>query len=292
MEDNYKKTLLEFFGLLAFLWLLWYFNGGPTHTDRLDKPFLKPPSPINTNEVYGELPSLPTNIGISTGKSLRVGGASEYSDARLSFSKSEEGEGEYIELYVLPTSKYPVNLTGWKIKGVIDSEARIIGTGVYSFKQGEVNDESNILIYPGEKALIIPGESPVGVSFKLNKCTGYLEQFQTFSPHLPQNCPQFALDGQAFSGNAECSVFARSILRCNAYVKEFPSSISQSCGQLISKRLNYNSCVSDYSIATGFRKPEWRVYLEGKDSFGSKDGDLISIFDANNNLIDSIFYSK
>lgn len=290
--DGNKKTLIEFFGLIMFLWLIWFYGGGPARIDRADKPFLKPPSPLNTDEVFGDLPAVPSLPDISVDKRLRIGESKDYSDARLSFSGNGSG-GEYLEVYVLPTSKNAINLTGWMIKGVIDAEARTVGNGVYSFSQGKVNKEENIWIYPGEKAFIIPGESPVGVSFKLNKCIGYLEQFQVFIPHLPQSCPQFGIDGQIPLGtDTECGLFIRSIPRCNAYIKSFPSSVLQTCSQLITKRLNYNSCVSEHVRDADFRKGEWRVYLGGSDTFGSKNGDLINIFDADNRQIDSIFYSK
>ena len=292
MGGDSKKILAEFFKWFVFFWLLWFFSSGPSHLDRTDKPFLKPPTPLNTNGVFGSVPSLFSISGTdaNTKKNIRLEDAKTHSDVKLSFSQDKEQGGEYIEISVLSTNNDPVDITGWKIKGAIDPEERIIDTGVYDFYQGKVNDEKHILIYPGEKALIIPGESPVGVSFKLNKCIGYLEQFQDFSPHLPQNCPQFGLDGN--DTEPICGQFIRSIPRCNAYVKDFPLQVSQSCSQLINRRLNYNSCVSEHFTDTDFKTAEWRVYLGGREAFGSENGDIVSIFDAKGNLIDSIFYSK
>lgn len=46
------KHLLELVGLLIILWLVWFFLGGANSKDT-DKPFLKPPAPIDSGEKYG-----------------------------------------------------------------------------------------------------------------------------------------------------------------------------------------------------------------------------------------------
>jgi hypothetical protein len=47
MAWNHLKGLLF---ILAILWVVWFFWGAKKDTD---KPFLKPPAPIDTGEKYG-----------------------------------------------------------------------------------------------------------------------------------------------------------------------------------------------------------------------------------------------
>jgi len=48
------KELKWFGGLLAVFFLLWFISGGPErYTEDKNKPFLKPPVPLDTGEVYG-----------------------------------------------------------------------------------------------------------------------------------------------------------------------------------------------------------------------------------------------
>ncbi|QQR76894.1 hypothetical protein IPJ63_01360 [Candidatus Nomurabacteria bacterium] len=48
------KELKWFGSLLAVLFLAWFISGGPERYDlENDKPFIKPPSPLNTGEIYG-----------------------------------------------------------------------------------------------------------------------------------------------------------------------------------------------------------------------------------------------
>ncbi|MEI6296798.1 MAG: hypothetical protein WCO84_04110 [bacterium] len=247
---------------------------------------MRPPNPLNSGEVYGEL-ALPKIPELTKNSQVKVG--KDYSNARLSVSLDKETNTQIIEISVLPTSKKSINITGWKIKGVIDSVPKVIEKGVPIFKQGKVNEEKDVVVYPGEKALILPGYSPIGVSFKLNKCSGYLEQFQAFTPHLSQSCPRDYLEGNL---DLSCTLFLKTITNCNAYIKEFPRDVSKECQDVVNRRLNYNACVEENYQDTNFGSGEWRVYMNSTNSFGSKGGDMISIYDADNNLISTIFYSQ
>jgi len=38
--------------ILVILWFAWFLTGGPKHTERLKGPFLKPPAPMDTGDIY------------------------------------------------------------------------------------------------------------------------------------------------------------------------------------------------------------------------------------------------
>jgi hypothetical protein len=46
------QDLLKLIGILAILWIVWFFMGGANSQDT-DKPFVKPPAPIDTGIKYG-----------------------------------------------------------------------------------------------------------------------------------------------------------------------------------------------------------------------------------------------
>ncbi|KKQ35901.1 MAG: hypothetical protein US50_C0003G0021 [Candidatus Nomurabacteria bacterium GW2011_GWB1_37_5] len=48
--------------ILVGLWFVWFFTGGPEHFESLAGPFLRPPAPLNTGEIYGK----DINLGIKT----------------------------------------------------------------------------------------------------------------------------------------------------------------------------------------------------------------------------------
>ncbi|MFA5934120.1 MAG: hypothetical protein WC795_02785 [Candidatus Paceibacterota bacterium] len=47
------KDLKWLIGILVILWFVWFFTGGPKRFEQNNKPFIKPPSPINSGERYG-----------------------------------------------------------------------------------------------------------------------------------------------------------------------------------------------------------------------------------------------
>jgi len=273
---------------LFALWIFWFISGGPFRTEEAKKPFLKPPSPLNTGVVYGELPELQTP-SFDLKKDIRVGSGVDYSSASLSASTDEETGQGVIEIKALSNSKKPLNISGWMVKGVVDKEPRVIGGGAGTFYQGKLNTESDIVLYPGERALILAGESPVGASFMVNKCSGYLAQFQSFAPGFSSICPHIGLDNPTATSDETCGQFVRSISRCNAFVGAYPSNISSACRNLVETNLTYNSCVKNHINDLDFYRAEWRVYLGGEDTFGSEKGDIITIYDSEGNKIDSIF---
>ena len=76
-----------------------------------------------------------------------------------------------------------VNISGWSVR----TEKRTllpIPQGTFLFRQGIVNPLQDIVLEPGEKAIIVSDQSPIGVSFKINKCSPKLERYQVFSPKI------------------------------------------------------------------------------------------------------------
>ncbi len=317
-----RKILKEFFGWMLFLWLLWFWSGGPLRIEQIDQPFLKPPSPLNSGEDFGQMSNSATisfsgfkkNIDIRSNNQSDSNESNKDSSDNVSnpdsnesqnskksqylgminiyVAKGYDGNPDFLEIVALKTNKKPINITGWEIKSSTSRFSGKISLGAETIYQGKISEESDIFLYPGEKALILPNSSPVGISFKMNKCIGYLEQFQEFYPHLPKYCPHPGFDEPQIEDGG-CKAFAKTINRCNAFINDFPEDLSDTCKKTISKRLSYNSCVSEHIEENDFYKKEWRVYLgEKENAFGSKNGDFIRIYDAGGHLIESIFYNK
>jgi len=50
MAWNHLRGLIL---ILILLWFIWFFTGGPQKYESKAGPFLKPPAPIDTGEIYG-----------------------------------------------------------------------------------------------------------------------------------------------------------------------------------------------------------------------------------------------
>jgi hypothetical protein len=51
-DGSTGNDMMWFLGIVLIVWVIWFVTGGPGRYDKT-KPFLKPPSPIDTGETYG-----------------------------------------------------------------------------------------------------------------------------------------------------------------------------------------------------------------------------------------------
>jgi len=89
---------------------------------------------------------------------------------------------EYLTLSIIGSYSDPIRISGWTLTNGTSTTG--IPEGAVLLQQGIVNTEAPITLYPGERALIITGPSPVGTSFRINTCSPLLEKFQSFTPSL------------------------------------------------------------------------------------------------------------
>ncbi len=47
------KELKWFLLILALLWIVWFFTGGPQRFESINKPFIQPITSPNSGQVYG-----------------------------------------------------------------------------------------------------------------------------------------------------------------------------------------------------------------------------------------------
>jgi len=271
--------------ILVAIWVLWYLSGGPARYEAKNGILLKPPAPLSTGEIYGRPPEISFKIPDTINVSLLDGRAAIGAKNNL---RATNPQKEYFE--IVAQSDTPINITGWKLVGKNGPEA-VIGGGVRLFKSGEVNKTTDIYLSRGEKAVISSGASPVGFSFLVNSCSGYLGQFQKFEPSLSNACP--SLSGESlvkkYPLESACLDYLKEVPLCETPVKTLPSGLSSACRQFVLEHASHNACVSDNIGAGGFYGNEWRVYL-GKTGELWGDHDSIKIYDSSGAFVGTYTY--
>ena len=111
---------------------------------------------------------------------------------------SGDGDEEYLIVTVSGSADAPITVTGWKLAATRSRAYGFIPQGVELYTLGSVHTSHPITLNPGDRAVIVSGRSPVGVSFKENICSGYLERRQDFYPALSQSCPRPSDDFDRF----------------------------------------------------------------------------------------------
>ncbi len=210
-----------------------------------------------------------------------------------SVTRSNDPTKEYLSIYVTNT-KTPINVTGWTIKSLSSGQSVKIPKGTYLFFTGTVNSEEDIYLNSGETLQLITGISPNGASFKLNKCSGYLSQFQTFTPYLYTSCPLPRNEDLSSIPktvkNDACFDYIESFPGCRIQTQNVPANWSYECTNFIYNKINYPSCINTHKNDKDFYGKEWRVYLKRSERIWKDRREEIVLYDTTGKIVDTLKY--
>lgn len=308
-----------FIGVFVFIFLIWIATGGPLHPLAFTGPRLAQPGVLGGG-TYLQLPQAPfaignTNVSLSDYSSNNSGGSatplpsfagdtvfgtpSPYRGiVRMSHYVSGAGSSdpgnEYLEISVAQNAGVPVDLSEWTIKSDATGNSIIIPKGTEVPTSGIVNEAEDIILSPGTRAIIISGSSPIGASFRENKCIGYFSTFQHFSPSLPQNCPVpsdelASFYGQNYIRDAACIDYVQKLSRCQVTLTP-PVNASGACKNFLVQYLHYNGCVTAHRNDTDFKGDTWRIYLGRTNSMWRVKHEVVKLLDVNGKTVDAFSY--
>ena len=309
-----------FIGIFAFIFLVWVATGGPTHQLAFSGPTLSQPGALGGGG-YLSLPTAPFSLG-SNGVSLPGSSSGTGSNAPVPSSSSLSGvdfgtpspyrgivtlshyvsgagstdpNNESVRISVDSNAGTPVDLSGWTLESEATGAAIVIPKGTETPHSGIVNAVQDIVLSPGEQAIVISGRSPIGASFRENKCIGYFAQFQTFSPALPDTCPSPTTELASFYGSsyyvrdASCIDYVNTLSRCQAVLTP-PTTVSGACQTFLVKYLNYNGCVSAHESDSDFLGNTWRIYLGRTNSMFRSQHEVVKLLDSSGKTVDAFSY--
>jgi hypothetical protein len=298
--------------IVLALGALWVFSGGPEAGERGD--FYNPSStksfissfnynfvPISRDSVSSDEDSSQRydEIFEEYGRTRDFGETSPYWGL-VTIDKSSRGprqtssQDEYITLNVSSKLTEPITITGWKLQSMISNDTVAIPEATKVSTSGNVNIEQPIVVSSQDKIYLLTGRSPIGSSFQINKCSGYFEQFQNFTPSISKQCPlpvdEFVFaESDPFRFGDECLAYIENLDRCYMPLEALPIGFSSSCTVFITRKINYTSCVSNHRDDEDFFKPEWRVYLK-RDQEVWNTRDIIRLLDNEGKTVDVFSY--
>lgn len=312
-----------FIGIFVFIFLIWIAVGGPMHPIAFTGPTLAEPQELGGG-TYLQLPRAPFRVGSqnvslpgssdganTTGYSGNseplpsfVGGSTFGSPSIyrnlismnhfVSGAASASAGNEYIEITVAQNASMPVDLSGWKLMSDASGNTSVIPEGTEVPRSGTINESQHIVLTPGTRAIIISGRSPIGASFRENKCIGYFSTFQTFSPSLPQNCPMPSDELASFYGtgyirDSACIEYVKTLPRCQIAITP-PIGASGVCQNFLVNYMNYNGCVEAHKKDSDFLGNTWRIYLGRSNSMWRTKNELVKLLDTGGNTVDAFGY--
>ena len=227
-EEGEPRNPVKDFGWLALfliaLGVIWFAQGGPSKLTSMTSPFLQSPeinpSPSSSQKGYGFWDNPSKTISKTSETDSRYKGKVSLSASWA--TRETDPRKEYIEISASYSNKEPVSITGWTLKGRQGFGAAI-GKGAYLVYSAQLNAQDAIFLGPNDRAIIVTGHSPIGTSFRLNLCTGYFNQFQDFTPTLPQECPRISEKEIPVNYPDACFDFVKSLSACSMPLIGAPS---------------------------------------------------------------------
>jgi hypothetical protein len=307
-----------FIGVFVFIFLIWVSTGGPLHPIAFTGPRLALPGALGGG-TYLSLPRAPYGIGSSdaslpgssgsgsgtSGVVPTFTGGTSYgipSNYRglvsmshyISGAGSADPKNEYLEIRVASDAGVPVNLSEWSLTSDASGASVLIPKGTEIPTSGTINAVQDIVLSPGDRAIVVSGQSPIGASFRENKCIGYFGNFQTFSPALPQNCPAPSNELASFYGtgyirDAACIDYVNKLSRCQVSLTP-PTGASSGCQSFLVKYLNYNGCIDAHRSDSDFKGTTWRIYLGRTNSMWRTKNELVKLLDVKGHTVDAFSY--
>ncbi|MCW9054914.1 MAG: hypothetical protein OQJ98_02985 [Candidatus Pacebacteria bacterium] len=208
--------------------------------------------------------------------------------------KNTSPEEEYLVLNTSYKLGDPISITGWELQSMTTNKAAVIGQATQVSTSGNINIESSVVISAHDRLYITTGQPPTGYSFRVNKCSGYFEQFQDFTPTLSKQCP-YAKDELMFADDdpylfgSECLNYIERLPRCIMPLEALPIGFPNSCALFITEKINYNTCVKNHRDDADFLEDEWRIFLKQSDELW-EDRDIIRLLDENGKVVDVFSY--
>lgn len=312
-----------FIGVFVFIFVIWIASGGPLHPLAFTGPRLALPDVLGGG-TYLSLPRAPYGVGGSavvlpgssdglprsagyTGGGSQptypitggvFGPSSSYRGViRMNRSISNAGsdpKNEYVELYVAQDAGAPVSISGWTLVSEATGNSAVMPKGTEMPTNGVVNEAQDIILTPGKRAIIVSGTSPIGASFRENKCIGYFSTFQQFSPSLPQNCPAPSDElstyyGAGYIRDVACIEAVNKVPRCQVTLSP-PVGLSGVCQNFMIQYLNYNGCVGAHQHDADFKGDTWRVYLNRTTPLWRAKYEIVKLLDRDGKTVDAFSY--
>lgn len=206
-------------------------------------------------------------------------------------ARQTDPQKEYVDLVYRSSflkEGLPLDMSGWTIE---NKRGDRFGFGYAANLPyaGQVNTLSRLIVPPGGTVHIVTGRSPIGANFRINTCTGYFEQFNSFTPSLPQKCPRPSEEPAQTNLPDVCLDYIESLPSCRIPQNTLLD-IGDVCRAYSTNNINYSGCVANHKIDTDFYQNEWYIYLGRSTELWKEEREKIILRDQQGNLTAQLEY--
>lgn len=200
--------------------------------------------------------------------------------------------GGQFALYTDWSIKQLIDVTGWSVRGNKGGSVSIPqAVADYNPNTFGTLQNTDIVLESGARVYVYGLRGPLGSNFRLNKCTGYLNENNKFDPSLPNECPRVD-SARLVLLSGKCQDFVHSMNTCVTPKPDDLNRISgfveDECRALIAKQ-NHVACYNDNHNTPDFFSKEWRVWNGDAMTFDTYH-DRLMLFDRQGLLVDVYTY--
>lgn len=200
-------------------------------------------------------------------------------------ARGNNGLFQSIVLRSSVTESQGVAVDGWTLKSnrggvVIPKAVRILSTVL-------PNQPGSLILKNNESVKLYSNSAPLRVSFRLNKCTGYLSTEPLLIPPPPRQCPPAARsDIYTFTG--ACQDYIMSLRACEIPSRTAPIPQDDFGCRNYLATVTYEGCVNRHRTDSDFLSSEWWAWI-GRQ-FLDETHDRLLLFDKKGLLVDEFVY--
>ena len=205
---------------------------------------------------------------------------------------------EYLTISTNLLKDETIKITGWYLKSEVTDYYIFIG-GASLLPFPFTKNDSDVILQQRDRVILTKGFSPIGISFRTNKCTGYFEENRTFTPGLSLECPQAKDEklpnfSSIYDRKDECLNILDRIPRCTTlttrFIYDLADTVTSECKTYISTQINYNTCVATHFGDTNFPSNEYHIYLNKFGPLWRTSHDKINLHDENGLIVATVSY--
>lgn len=208
--------------------------------------------------------------------------------------RAENSKEEYLQIGASYTNTDSIDVTGWTLESALTGARIALSPAASPYIANGASALTAVLLTPGARAIIATAPSPIGVSFRENMCSGYLGQFQQFTPPLSPECPSpseiLPLNEQNLLRYGDsCFDEIRNMSQCQ-FPQSLSSSVSGACRAYLTEYLSYNGCVTLNRTRAAFQSNVWRIFLGSSSDLWRDSHDAIRLLDREGRTVSVFVY--
>ena len=200
------------------------------------------------------------------------------------------GSGNYpslISLYYNLPEGAEINFTGWRIKSKVNEI--FVPQAVELYDPSGFGLNKDIVVKGGGEIDLYSSVSPIGRNFRLNACSGYLNDFYSFQPPLSASCPPiYSARREVIGFSSACQDYLDALSGCREPRPSELNLLDPAC-QSFASRASYAGCFSRHRFDQNFLSSRWLVYL-GQPWLVDPRHDQVSLYNAQDQLVDPYLY--